>query len=67
MKENPQFIEAVSPKISLTNERFDKMIIAEAKTEQLSRIYICGPPRMNTDTAKSLLAAGFNKNHFLLV
>ncbi len=39
----------------------------EASIEGLSRIWICGPPKLNTDIANILLENGYSHDSFLLL
>ena len=54
-------------KIEFTREYFTKRVITEAAEKGLSRVWICGPPKMNCDTAKVLVENGYTNEHFLLV
>ena len=41
--------------IQFTREYFNKRVLAEASVQGFSRVWICGPPKLNTDTANILL------------
>ena len=53
--------------IEFTREYFTKRVISEAAVSGLSRVWICGPPKMCTSAASILLAHGYTSKHFLLV
>lgn len=42
-------------KIEFTRDYFNKRVVSEATTEGLSRVWICGPPKLTTDAANALL------------
>jgi len=42
-------------KIEFTKEYFNKRIVSEAEVKGLSRIWICGPPKMSSETASTLV------------
>lgn len=54
-------------KIELTRSYFSERVITEAKAANFSKVWICGPPKMATDTAETLLANSFPRNSFLLL
>ena len=54
-------------KLEFTREYFNKMVIQEAKVRGLARVWVCGPPKMNSEIAYMLVENGFTNKEFLLV
>ncbi len=54
VKEDKEAFSASYRSVKMTNDRFDKLVIPEAQKKSCSKVYICGPPIMNTSTANGL-------------
>ncbi len=67
VSKNQQDISSLSSKIEFTRDYFNKRVIAEAKESGLARVWICGPPKLNSETAAGLLESGINRHSILLV
>lgn len=46
-------------KIEFTREYFNKRILSEAAMKGLSRVWICGPPKMSSESAAILVENGY--------
>ncbi len=64
LKEETSEFSAKYPFLALTKERFDKAIIGEAIKKSTSKVYICGPPAMNTATSLNLMENGVSADKF---
>jgi NAD(P)H-flavin reductase len=51
----------------MTREYFNKRVLVESSISGFSRVWICGPPKLNTDTASILLENGYSNDDFLLI
>jgi hypothetical protein len=67
VSKNPQQISALPSKIEFTKDYFNKRVLSEAAAEGLARVWICGPPKLSSDTALALLESGIKRESFLLV
>ena len=54
-------------KIEFTREYFNKRIVSEAAVKGLSRVWICGPPKMSSESASALVENGFTNKQYLLI
>jgi NAD(P)H-flavin reductase len=54
VSKNAEKIQNDAGKIEFTREYFSKRVVTEASMRGFSRVWICGPPKMGTDTAKIL-------------
>ena len=64
---NGEALQKEAGRIEFTRDYFSKRVVTEASEKGFSKVWICGPPRLNTDTAKILLENGYNEKDFLLV
>jgi NAD(P)H-flavin reductase len=53
--------------IEFTRDYFENRVVSEATVSDFSRVWICGPPRMATETAKILLQSDIPRESFLLL
>lgn len=53
--------------IEFTRDYFTKRVLSEAAKEGLSRVWICGPPKLNTDTGKVLIENGYSRETILFL
>jgi NAD(P)H-flavin reductase len=60
-------LTSLKSKIEFTKDYFNKRVVAEATAEGLSRVWICGPPKLSSDTATALLESGIKRESFLLL
>ena len=56
-KDEPEFRQKY-PGIKVTKEFFNDKVVAESEKEGTSKIYVCGPPMMNTGIAQALKENG---------
>lgn len=54
-------------KIEFTKEYFTKRIVSEAEVKGLSRVWICGPPKMSSESASVLVENGYTNKQYLLI
>jgi NAD(P)H-flavin reductase len=59
VSKNGEKLQSGSRNVEFTRDYFNKRVLAEASIEGFSRVWICGPPKLNTDTAKILLENGY--------
>ncbi len=67
VSKNEQALRNSESKIEFTRDYFTKRVIAESSSNDFSRVWICGPPKMCTEVASNLLSSGYAKNSFLLL
>lgn len=67
VSKNPQQLSSLHSKIEFTKDYFNKRVLSEAALEGLSRVWICGPPKLSSDTALALLESGIKRESFLLI
>lgn len=67
VSKNQQQISAIDSKIEFTRDYFNKRVVAEAGEAGVARVWICGPPKLSSDTAAGLLDSGIKREAFLLV
>ena len=54
-------------KIEFTREYFNNRTVTEAGVKGLSRVWICGPPKMNHDISAILYKNGYTNKDILMV
>ena len=67
VSKNADKIQEATGKIEFTREYFSKRVISEGAVKGFSRFWICGPPKLNTDTTKILVENGYQTHSYLLV
>lgn len=67
VSKNADKLEGKLGSIEFTREYFTKRVVSEAAKEGLSRVWICGPPKLNTDTGKVLLENGHSRETILFL
>lgn len=67
VSKNADKLSGKGGEIEFTREYFTKRVIAEAAVKGLSRVWICGPPKLNTDTATVLEENGYGKDKYMFV
>jgi ferredoxin-NADP reductase len=67
VSKNPEKLSKITEAIEFTREYFNKRVLTEAAEKGLSRIWICGPPKLNSDIGKILLENGYSRESFLFL
>lgn len=67
VSKNEKDLKKESGKIEFTRDYFTSRMVSESKADDFSRVWICGPPKMATDTAEALLENGIAREKFLLL
>lgn len=67
VSKNGEKLHGKAGSIEFTRDYFNKRVLTEAAVEGFSRVWICGPPKLNTDTANILLENGYSNQQFLLI
>lgn len=67
VSKNADKLSSLKSKIEFTKDYFNKRIVSEAMSENLARVWICGPPKLSSDTAAALLQSGIKRESLLLV
>lgn len=67
VSKNPEKLSRMTEAIEFTREYFNKRVLTEAAEKGLSRIWICGPPKLNSDIGKILLENGYSRESFLFL
>jgi len=67
VSKNAEKISNNAGNIEFTREYFNKRVVSEASVKGFSKVWICGPPTMSTNTAMILEENGYRGNNYLLV
>jgi NAD(P)H-flavin reductase len=51
VSKDEQLLKQMDSKIQFTRDYFTNRVVTESKAADFSRVWICGPPKMATDTA----------------
>lgn len=53
--------------IEFVTEYFNKRTIFEVEKKGFSKVWICGPPKLNFDTTKTLVDHGYTQKHYQII
>jgi Na+-transporting NADH:ubiquinone oxidoreductase subunit NqrF len=67
VSKNEKEVSSVKSGIEFTRDYFTDRVLTEGEVKNFSRYWICGPPKMSTDTAKNLLKNGVKRESILLL
>jgi NAD(P)H-flavin reductase len=61
VSKNEKEVSAQKSGIEFTRDYFTERVLTEGEVENFSRFWICGPPKMSAETAKTLLQNGYKR------